>query len=352
MAHRQYTKCVQPADYDDMGFTFLGWVGGVTTAVAFILGMLIFSAAPAALLAAIAAVTTLIVFLRWWLEGRLICLGGLQCVIGVAMGRASVLPRKKAGDDDASINVALAPGKIDLNQPDFNDRLPAPEQEYWDNPLQGHITKPQDPVIAIGRSYVGDEGHSHYLKAVHSEFEGSGIRNLLIWAEIILPLLIAALIISLIPGGGFISLLLGLLALLLSLIAAAIGLTSPLNPGDPQDVNPNLGELAAGDILVLKGDWVYDSLHNGWNEIHAIHACQKIGRIDDGITWPAKIDAPDGFVGDIGLDTIEKVKVAIGAWCLSINQAEDAEGGGNRTDPAQNWVVHPLIDGCRRDIIL
>lgn len=352
MAFRQYTSCVQPADYDDMGFTFLGWVGGVSTTVALIVGLLLFPAGPAVLLAAIAAVTTLIVFLRWWLHGRLICLGGERCVIGVATGKPSSSPKSKAGDDDASFNVALAPGKVDLNQSDMNDRLPGTEQEYWDNPLQGDITKPQDAIIALGRGYVSDAGHSHYLKAVHSEFEGSGIRNLLIWAEIILPLLIAALVISLIPGGAIFALILGLLALLLSVIAAAIGLTSPLNPGDPQDVNVNLGELRAGHIVVMKGDWVYDSLHNGWNEIHAIHACQIIGEMTDGITWPSKIDAPEGFTDEIGLDTLEKVKVAIGAWCLAIQQAEDAEGGGNRADPAQNWVVHPLVDGCRRDIIL
>jgi hypothetical protein len=352
MAHRQFTSCVQPGDYIDLGFTFLGWVGGVSTAVALIVGLLLLPVGPAALIAAIAAVTTLLVFLNWWLNGRLICLGGVECAIGVAMGSPSSNPLKKAGDDDASMNVALAPSKVDLNQTEFNDRLPAAEQEYWDNPLQGHLLKPQDSITAIGRSYVGDEGHSHYLKAIHSEFEGSGIRNLLIWAEIILPLLILALALYFIPGGAIISFLLGLLALLLGLIAAAIGLASPLNPGDPQDVNPNIGEINARDILVLKGNWVYDSLHNGWNEIHAIHACQKIGRLEDGINWPTKIDAPEGFTDEIGLDTVDKVKTAIGAWCLAIQQAEDAEGGGNRDDPAQNWVVHPMVDGCSRDIIL
>jgi hypothetical protein len=46
------------------------------------------------------------------------------------------------------------------------------------------------------------------------------------------------------------------------------------------------------------------------------------------------------------------VKVAIGAWRLAINQTRDAEGGGGRDDPAQNWVVRPLVDGCRKDDIL
>jgi len=104
--------------------------------------------------------------------------------------------------------------------------------------------------------------------------------------------------------------------------------------------------------VVVKGNWVYDSLHDGWNEIHAIHACQVIGTMPDGKTWPAEIDTPHGFTDTLGLDTPEKVERAIGVWCLSLRQAEDAEDGGNRDDPQNNWILHPLVDGCFRDVIL
>jgi hypothetical protein len=112
-----------------------------------------------------------------------------------------------------------------------------------------------------------------------------------------------------------------------------------------------MGAIATTDIVIVKGNWVYDSLHDGWNEIHAIHACQVIGSMPDGKTWPAQIDTPDGFTDILGLDTPENVARAIGVWCLALRQAEDAEDGGNRDDPQNNWVLHPLVDGCSRDII-
>lgn len=40
-------------------------------------------------------------------------------------------------------------------------------------------------------------------------------------------------------------------------------------------VNDSTGRGA--DILVVKGSWVYDSAHEGWNEIHPIKHCQTIG---------------------------------------------------------------------------
>jgi hypothetical protein len=43
------------------------------------------------------------------------------------------------------------------------------------------------------------------------------------------------------------------------------------------ELNGDLPEVDSGDILVVKGTWVYDSAHEGWNEIHPILHCQRIG---------------------------------------------------------------------------
>jgi hypothetical protein len=354
MAARQYTKCIEPGDFQDLGFTYLAAAGIVATAVAAVTAAVLSGFFVAVVVAAIAAVVVLITFLLWWLYGRLICLDDeQQCIIGVALGQPSVSALKKAGDNDASFNVALAPSTVDIfapkdpNSPDiYSTRLPEPKEHYWDNPLQGHIVRP-NPIVP--RGYVSDVGHVRYLKAIHSEFEGSGIRDLLIWANAVLALLILALALSGIPGMG---LFLALLALLLSLLSAFAGLSGGLDPGDPQDVDPNLGEIVAGQIFVIKGNWIYDSLHDGWNEIHAIHACQKIGTMElDGKTWPSQIEAPPEFGGMLSLATLPEVERAIGVWCLAIRQAEDAEGGGSRSDPAQDWAVHPQVDGCTSVII-
>jgi hypothetical protein len=357
MAYRQYTSCVEPGNYQDLGFTYLIGLGIEATAVSAFIAAMASGAFVAVLVGAIAAFVVLITFLIWWLYGRLICLDDVdKCVIGAAIGKPSSDPGGKGGDDDSSFNVVLAPSAIDLfaakdpgSEDDYSTRLPETKEHYWDNPLQGEVVTPNQKILDIGRGYVSDAKHMRYLKSVHSEFEGSGIRNLLAWANIVLAVLILALIASSVPGLGIF---LAVIALILSIFFGVTAFTGPLNPGDPADVGINQGELVAGKVIAMKGNWVYDSLHEGWNEIHAIHACQIIGETTDGKTWPKIISAPGGGTVELDLGTPEGVKEAIGIWCLSFKQAEDAEGGGNRDDPAQNWVVHPLIDGCSRVIIL
>jgi hypothetical protein len=365
LAFRQYTSCIKASEFSD---TFAGNEGLIVTAIVGVLYLLSLVAAsffnPAFIILAIGAVSYLIAYLQWWLHGRLICLSDEdQCVIGVAISKPSVKALQKGGDNDASFNVALAPSRVELladkdpNSDDqFSTRLPEPKEHYWENAAdpnvgnkqQGKIVEPNAQVLGVGRGYVSDDGHVRYLKAIHCEFEGSGIQDLLDWAHATLALLLAIAALSAFPGLG---LFLTLLALLLSLIGAGAAALGGLNPGDPQDVLGNMGAIATTDIVIVKGNWVYDSLHDGWNEIHAIHACQVIGSMPDGKTWPAQIDTPDGFTDILGLDTPENVARAIGVWCLALRQAEDAEDGGNRDDPQNNWVLHPLVDGCSRDII-
>jgi hypothetical protein len=288
-----------------------------------------FVGGPATIWAMIVIMTSLIIYLRWWLHGRLICLSDSDiCIIGNNLDDPHVSPRTKGGDDDASINILLAGGPPTK----FEDK-----ENYWSakNVNLGNLVEPQSSILNIHRKYVEDEDHARYMKALHSEFEGSGIRNTLRWAEAILVLLIAALIVPF-PY----NLILAFLAFVLSLFAGFDNFYQFAfnNPGNPLDVNPNLGTLGPDDIVFAKGNWVYDSLHGGWNEMHAIHACQIIGKMgkdaDGNPAWPDHIEGPDGYVGSLGLDTPGKVKEAIGAWCGAAKEAEGAEDGGNRTDPA------------------
>jgi hypothetical protein len=34
-----------------------------------------------------------------------------------------------------------------------------------------------------------------------------------------------------------------------------------------------------------------------------------------------------------------------------LDDARDCEEGGSRDNPANGWIIHPLIDGCR-DVII
>jgi hypothetical protein len=81
------------------------------------------------------------------------------------------------------------------------------------------------------------------------------------------------------------------------------------------------------DILVVLGTWVYDSAHEGWNEIHPIKHCQHIGR------WG----------GSWGIDA----KLARDHWCEAVGSVSSGLTRDNQKRPENQWTIHPLIDGCR-----
>ncbi len=337
MAYREYTTCVKPANYVDLGFTYAGAIAleaSVTTAL-----IVLKSGGTTSVVivsVAIALITSLIGFCVWWLHGRLICLEGGQCVIiGMVVGSPTVEPLTKAGDDDASIFVLLAggPSTLDKNRP-ISDYTTA---------LQGGMLEAQTAVVDLGRGYSG-QNDGEYMKSLHCEFEGSGIQDVLEWAILILALLIALLVLLLIPGGVIVSAIIWLLIVLLWLVTTIAGISAlldPFDPGNPDDATgSNYGTLTAGDIVVIQGRWIYDSLHDGWNEIHAIHACQKIWMKDPGGPWPVLPDGTD-------LADPASVSSAIQKWCDTLKGATGAETGGNRTDPPNQWIVHPLLDGCQ-----
>jgi hypothetical protein len=284
----------------------------------------------------------LISFFVWWLHGRLICLEGGQCVIiGMLTGSPSVEPLSKAGDDDASIFVLLAGNGPDGPFKPPKDEPGRPISDYTQT-LQGGMLDAQPAVIDLGRGYSGqDDGQ--YMKSLHCEFEGSGIQDALEWAIALLAMLIALLVLLLVPGGQIISAIITLLVLLLPFLGAAAIFTTlftPFDPGDPdQATDVNYGTLTDGDIVVIQGRWVYDSLHVGWNEIHAIHACNKITSKDPDAPWPVLPDGTD-------LSDPAAVTNLMNTWCYMLAGSTGAEDGGNRTDPANQWIVHPLLDGC------
>ena len=88
-------------------------------------------------------------------------------------------------------------------------------------------------------------------------------------------------------GVPFLKGLLIILAIILSLFAASDRLTPPAAPGagDPRDIDPSLGEMRSGDIVIVKGEWIYD-LHHGWNEIHPVLDCCILGHMDLGDRRP------------------------------------------------------------------
>jgi hypothetical protein len=341
MAFKQFTKCEKPGNFIDLSGTAIGWrnIFILLASGLFVSWFLIVIVNATATVAAIVFFVLAVAYLHWWLNGRLICLGGEQCLIGVITSLGPADPIQKGGDNDFSMYLLLPPGPTKLTEP---------KTVYWNTQPQGKLVAEHPSVLAIGRGYVqGGDDHQAYVTSLHCEFEGDGIDTLYTWAKVILGLLIAILLVP-----PVIKAILALLALFLTLVNVLDVLTSPpglSGSGDPRDIDPSLGHLARGDIVITKGEWIYDSLHHGWNEIHPVRDCQVIGRMELGSfedpATPAAPWPPD--LGGIGLDTTAKVEMSLQRWCAKLDESRDTEDGGSRTDPQNDWVIHPLIDGCR-----
>ena len=111
-------------------------------------------------------------------------------------------------------------------------------------------------------------------------------------------------------------------------IAAAVALGET---GSPTDVNAELDDLHSyRDVLLMRGTWVYDSAHEGWNEIHPIKHCQRIMDSGGGLTgWPA--------------DTKDRVN----RWCDAVGTAGSELTATSQQRPENQWEIHPVVDGCR-----
>jgi hypothetical protein len=241
---------------------------------------------------------------------------------------------EKYGDNDYNVNVLLARGPLNLNEV---------KQTYW-AALQGELVAENPAIHSIGKGYPQTGDDVNHLKALHCEFEGDGVHNALLGFYLVLALLLAALAI---PGFIIVPILIALL-LLRNLFGAEPGAPGS---GTPLDIDPSLGSLSKRDVVVVRGQWVYDSGHAGWNEIHPVRDCQIIGRLEVDQPWDTfKFnDQSTGF--EVTLDSDANLQRLIDFWCGMIDGAHDAEDGGSREDPVNGWGIHPTVDGCKKPII-
>lgn len=284
MAFRQYTRCVPPADF--VSFSRLARI----TVVA------VFSGALAALIAIVASepwsaligleiggLAALIAYCRIWLNNRLICIEDEVEVVGVV---ASLSPPSRSlrdldWDNDYSVNLLLQEAPFGATQAQAEQSQP-----------YGGLVAPHHTISAIGRATPGHAaqhgtGPNRILSfGLHVEFEGRGNKTLFDAAVVALAFAIAALAAGLLWSGQAAAILAAVSALIM-LLAAVLG--KFVGAGSPADIDPSLGDLhpieldannkplPGADILYVRGTWVYDSLHEGWNEIHPVKVCAKVG---------------------------------------------------------------------------
>ena len=247
------------------------------------------------------------------------------------------------GDEAYAAVSVLLQGNIDLNGQPVTDEQRAKLLSDLDADPLGNPQVAQEfyKSVAAAYGFVGVDA-----QALHCEFEGSRIRDVydvLDWGHVHCD------------TSGFWGFLCGLLNLLISvllaipkLIAVAAAWASAKG-GDLNDAyaTPN-DPINTGDSIVVRGRWVYDSAHSGYNEIHAVRTVQK--------TQPAPT-APADFV--LFHDT----------WCSELAKVPPGpptpRGRAGRDDPPDppmtpfqkpthdaqgrpenQWVVHPALDGC------
>jgi hypothetical protein len=257
----------------------------------------------------------------------------------------NILPAEPVGDNDYSIGI-LPQGNL----------LGASASEVQASMPYGYLVTNQDVILNYPLLYTGhpdfdtdpnkcpvDQRQSEVL---HCEFEGRGMYDIYLATHVALLVAIAAVFACFIPGAGWVTAILAILAGLIAGGGFALGL---VDGGDPNDVDPNIGELhtndcnhTGADTLVIKGRWVYDSGHRfplqvpflghsrpgAWNELHPITFCFK-ANCDNG-------------------DVILLRK----RWQVAIEDATSPATLASQTQPQNQWQVHPLLDGCLPPIIV
>jgi hypothetical protein len=361
MQYRQYTECASPSliaySLGALGSVLatLAAAGGAAT-YAFIIGALPFAWLPGVGAAIIVACLSILAYTSWWLYRRLACLGGDRCAVGLLLSVSD--PHKKTWpdsyDSDYSINLLLAPS------------LEGESQAKVEAAMQGELIRHHPAVTGVGLEYeerekdgvtfTGEFARSpengKYTSVLHCEFEGDGVYVFHLWVMVALGMAIAAVALSAIPVIGWILAFLAALFILLGLLAA--GETK----GAPTDSSPTIGELhtnqadgIGADILVVHGSWVFDSAHEGYNELHPIKQCQRIGKwignrqwLYSGVANPEPGWEPKGRVMEWDEATMKGIR---DQWCDAIGKAMDPLTKGNQEAPQNQWTIHPVLDGCQ-----
>jgi hypothetical protein len=95
--------------------------------------------------------------------------------------------------------------------------------------------------------------------------------------------------------------------------------------------------------VLVRGDWVFDAGHAGWNEIHPVRYVQRLDNVADEFRGAAPADAA----------LVERFKLEVlDPWCFEVSRAEDPAVIDEQGRPENSWQIHPSIDGCREPVIV
>jgi hypothetical protein len=336
MAYEQYTRCVEPANWKPRSYWIITLQSLVLAPFATVLALGMAKPWCLLIVLEITGLAWVIAYCRHFLYHRLICLGGDRDVIGAIV---SVSPppafTELDWDNDYSINLLLQNTEFGVTQ-----EQAAESQPYgFLVAAQDVVTNPPVSQLTRGHSNRDEFGTGKPTANLHAEFEGAGNYDLLQISQGMLAFAIAALLACVFlpwPADLIVAIGLAALALLGWLVGAILAKT--VRPGSPSDVDPDIGTLhpnddagedglgRGADIVYVQGTWVFDPLHDGWNEIHPIKVCTIVGKWDG--AWPEQQP-----------DVILRARHA-----FEVARADETQA--NQKRPEHQWQVHPDIDGC------
>lgn len=321
---------------DTAAFTPLGVAPGVVVTVFGVIAALFGGGAVAAAIVLIGMYVVLDEVCRWIRGGKLICIERDQCAIGLVYGLEPVgfeKPFPEDIDNDYSVNIVLAP------------HLPSENEATLQTGPQGKFITPQAASQNHGLGWAGYKGGTYQNRkswTLHCEFEGDRPCTFCDAAKAAVAIATVAAVICAIPIIGWIACAIvaavAAVALVVLLLAGWLG----ADDGDPSKhaVNPGDGDLhtpdatgAGGDYVVIKGDWVYDAGHSGWNEIHPARSVQKIS------------GAPYWQTGS-SEEALRNFKLVYDDWCRHVGEASSALTRDEQKKPENQWTFHPDVDGC------
>ena len=328
--YKQYTSCCLPQQWRSLA-TYL--VSATATLLAVAIVTIAVAGWCALFYLGVAAAAEAVAACSWWLNIRLVCLGGDRSAAGMlvaiepAVGKSGYFNEL---DTDYSINLLLYPNLPGVSQAEAEISHPYGEL----------IKNQQDIIDHIGffEGYKATEEprrsrteQARYCtlssKEPASTTSSSAPRSA--WASTSPRSSPAPPFRHL---GAFFSLVCWhcwhYLAWFLS---HEVGAGDYGGPGDvkgaPSELHTNDPATSIGaDLLYVQGTWVFDTFHTGWNEIHPIKRCTSMGTWDG--AWPP--DIPD------------RVKRLDDGFA----DARDPQTIARQAEPAYKWEIHPLIDGC------
>jgi hypothetical protein len=378
----QYTSCIVSSKFQPINWLILGPLIGIS-----IIGLL---SGVGTIVALAAIVQSLRYVLDWMLNGKLICLSDTftpLCNIsddnGNVFAIGEVADTEDVGEDknpledvdnDYAINLMLMPfnpqdlgkapglpqGPLLQLQPGMPTKDGKPifhvngytrtmvydsvshEYDAWTY-LFGKYYKKIGVSKADDTAYFAAHKDSSKIEApvLHCEFEGARIRDLLDVIE------------AFSLGGKWCkkNWFTRLLCVVLQSVFAPIILIALLaawkaaKDGDISDAQQGGGTIGNKDRVLVKGRWVYDSAHDGYNEIHATRTVQKV------------YDAPDD---QLAFEDYYR------RWCNALSQIPSSDRPrqgqlpvgisgqalttyNNLQLPENQWIYHPEVDGCAPD---